>query len=322
MISQLLLGFVFKPENPETAMHLSFAIFAGCLAAGLIYIGLFVDKYRRKLLKKDAGFVNQEWEFYKNDERLSWADSQMQVIKRFELLTDRKKMLELSIDSSRYIALQQQINPHFLYNALDAIRSDMLIEGDVKIAEAIEALSKYFSYSISNLEHLATISEELGNVSDYFSIQKYRFGDRLKLKVVNEMGEDKIREAYIPRLTIQPLVENAILHGLETSNREGTVTIELKYMDSDIVIKVCDDGSGMPVEKLDEINQNLYSHKEISRDRTQKPRGGIAMYNVNSRIKLLFGEKYGIRLYSIKNVGTQVVVYLPNVLEDYMDEQI
>ncbi len=76
------------------------------------------------------------------------------------------------------------------------------------------------------------------------------------------------------------------------------------------------------MEKLDEINQNLYSHKEILRDRTQKPRGGIAMYNVNSRIKLLFGEKYGIRLYSIKNVGTQVVVYLPNVLEDYMDEQI
>jgi two-component system sensor histidine kinase YesM len=288
-----------------------------------IFSAFYIYSYCKKLVRSDTEFLAKTISEYPGDETLAWSESSRQVLRHFELMTERKKVLEMSIESSRYIALQQQINPHFLYNALDAIRSDMLLEGNTRIADTVEALSKYFSYSISNLDHLATISEELGNVRDYFNIQKYRFDDRLKLEVINEIGENKIRETYIPRLTIQPIVENSIVHGLENSNHTGTVIIQIQYFGTDIQIKVADDGQGMEPAELEKINMKLHGDQQnTSKEDKKVIKGGIAMYNVNSRIKVLFGEKYGIRVYSVKNVGTQVIILLPNVLEDYMDERL
>lgn len=242
-----------------------------------------------------------------------WSDSNRAVIRKFQTAADREKIMELSIQSSRYMALQRQINPHFLYNTLDAIRSDMMIAGNIEIADTVEALSKYFAYAVSNMEQVATIYEELENVRDYFHIQKYRFEDRLGLKIIDKIGAQEIQETQIPRLTLQPLVENAIVHGLETTSHYGTVTIQLSQTSDKLMIHVADDGIGMDADELCRLNERL---RQSFRQKNSQKRGGIALDNVNSRIKLLFGEDYGLRVFSMKNVGTDISVMLPLVKKE------
>ncbi len=239
--------------------------------------------------------------------------------REFSKLYDRKSMLEQSMQQSQYFALLNQINPHFLYNALDAIRSDALIAGEFKIADTIEALSTYFAYTISNLDQLATLAEELEHVKDYFAIQKYRFEDRLDMNIVNQTGVQP-QELFIPRLTLQPIVENAIGHGLAGRQKKGTVTIELMQTSEHLIINVMDDGVGMEEEALTQLNdrlQDIFTPQPQARKKT----GGIALRNVNSRIRMLFGDDYGIRLYSTLGAGTTARVLLPNVLREDIDEK-
>ncbi len=240
-----------------------------------------------------------------------WSDAQKAAIDRFQMIADRRQVMELSIESTKYMALQMQINPHFLYNTLDAIRSDMLIAGNERIADAVESLSKYFAYTISNADQMATIFEELENVQDYFRIQKYRFEDRMQLHIINDLMEQEIHEYSIPHLTLQPLVENAIVHGLETKSHCGTISIYLGRSEDSLMIRISDDGCGMDPDTLNRLNDQLQNPFRKPQARRKK-RGGIALYNVNSRIKLLFGEEYGLRLFSMIDVGTDIVIRLPN----------
>ena len=217
-------------------------------------------------------------------------------------------------------ALQNQINPHFLYNTLDAIRSDALIAGEIRIADTIEALSTFFAYTISNMDQLATLDEELGHVRDYFYIQKYRFEERLNLQIEDWGDVEDPSQFYVPRLTLQPLVENAIYHGLEGRDKCGTVTISLEQTSEHLILHVIDDGLGMEPEVLKELNARL-RNVFAGQSKTEKKQGGIALGNVNSRIQLLFGKDYGLRLYSVKGCGTDVRVLLPRVTKDNINEK-
>lgn len=239
-----------------------------------------------------------------------WSDSNRSVIERFQVITDHKAVIAQSIEASRYMALQQQINPHFLYNTLDALRSDMLIAGNDEIAETIEALSRYFSYVVSNMDQLANVYEELGNIRDYFHIQEYRFGERVHLCIINDLVEEDVHDLVLPRMTLQPLVENAITHGLELSEENGTVTIHLEETETSLIIHVMDDGIGMDTAMLNRLNEYLNHPSKIETE-SRKKRGGIALGNVNSRIKLLFGEAYGLRVQSSPGAGTDISVFLP-----------
>ena len=113
--------------------------------------------------------------------------------------------------------MQNQINPHFLYNALEAIRSDALLADCADIAETTEALATFFRYTISNVQEYVTFSDELDNAENYFTIQRCRFGDKLEMEL--EMENEDLLEARMPKLILQPLVENAVVHGLEGKNR-------------------------------------------------------------------------------------------------------
>jgi len=153
---------------------------------------------------------------------------------KLELL---RKRLELSV-------LQNQINPHFLYNTLDSIRSQALMNGQTEIAAMTERLSRFFRYCISNQEGLVKIQEELNHVYDYYFIQKYRFEDRFDMEIKTE--DESIYDLYITKMTLQPLLENAISHGLERIiSRKGLVTINLFMTDNTVIIKISDHGIGM-----------------------------------------------------------------------------
>ena len=234
------------------------------------------------------------------------------VFAKFEALLNKKEILEKSLEQSKYLALQNQINPHFLYNTLDAIRGDALMAGLENISDTIEALSTYFAYSISNLEQYATVMEELLNVQDYITVQKYRFGEELGFKIEYDEEPEYYKSLFMPRFVLQPVVENAIYHGLEVRNKRGNIKIRLECTKTRLNIDVIDDGVGMPYHILESLNQKLVQAVAGLGNAGQRKKG-IALVNVNSRIKLLFGDEYGMYVYSTEGVGTDVKITLPIV---------
>ena len=207
----------------------------------------------------------------------------------------------------QYLMLQSQINPHFLYNTLDSIRSEALKNGQTVIAEMVERLSKFFRYCISNHDRLVGLAEELRHVDDYFYIQRFRFGERFSLQTVLE--EPGIRDYYVPRMILQPIIENSIFHGLELKPEHGEITIEAGKTEKKLYLLISDNGVGMPRKKLDELNEQLRTG-ELPDDTR---RHGIAVLNVNNRIKLCFGEEYGMRMHSVEGCGCQTEITMPLV---------
>lgn len=216
-------------------------------------------------------------------------------------------------------ALQSQINPHFLYNTLETIRSQAVQKKVPEIAAMTEALATLFRYSISRPSDLSTLGEELANVESYFLIQQYRFRGRFKIIKKLDNEDANLLNYKVPVLTIQPIVENAIHHGLETKLDEGTVTIRAYSTQNRLIISVTDDGVGMTSDKLDKIVNALNnSDSAVSNERYSRRTGknsGIALINVHKRIRFYFGPEYGMYITSTKNVGTSVEIQLPKAID-------
>ena len=239
------------------------------------------------------------------------------AIGRLDGLLDRQNVIQLSTKQAEFLALQNQINPHFLYNTLDAILGDALCIGADNIADIAEALSTFFRYTITDTRNLVTLQAELDNVENYFKIQKYRFGDKLSLKVQMRDDEELLLQMRCPKLSLQPIVENAIFHGVEKMSEKGLINILVEIVDQKLHIEITDNGMGMDEERLFQLNESLnrvsvgYIPEEDG-----KKKGGIALKNVCRRIKLLFGEEYGLHINSITGIGTKVEMILPVVLKN------
>ena len=235
---------------------------------------------------------------------------------KFKEMLNTKELINVSIKQAEYLALQNQINPHFLYNTLEGIRSEALYAGIDGVARMTEALSSFFRYTISNVEHLVTLESELKNVKNYYIIQQFRFEDRLKMTIdMDNEEESELLIAKIPKLTLQPIIENSIYHGLEQKLGQGTVRIKIEGTKNRLIITVSDNGLGISEDKVKEMNKKL---RAVSIDDMQSDnsRGGIALANVNSRIKLLFGDEYGLYIYSTLNEGTDVEITIPYITEE------
>ncbi len=207
--------------------------------------------------------------------------------------------------------LQEQINPHFLYNTLDSIRSRALMDGQREIAKMTEILSRFFRYCISSSESLVRVQEELDHIRDYYYIQKYRFEDKIDMQF--EVENDEILDLYMPKMTLQPLVENAMVHGLEKTLEKGTILLKLLRTDQDMLeIVVSDNGAGMSREQLIRLNERMESSTYAVGSRKGK-HNGIALNNVNVRLKLTFGKSSGIHYRSLEGEGTDVIVRMPAV---------
>lgn len=253
----------------------------------------------------DVRKTNQMMEFLIRENKckakhsVSWNEEEEEKLKIV------RKRVEVS-------ALQSQINPHFLYNTLDSIRSRALLDGQVEVASMTEILSKFFRYCISNDDSLVKVREEINHIKDYYYIQKYRFEDRIHMDISVE--EEDIYDLYIPKMTLQPLVENAMIHGLEKVTHKGNIQLKLICTEKKVIIDILDNGSGMNAEKLERLNQRM-SSKLIDAGTQGSRHNGIALTNVNSRIKLTFGEEYGIHYRSMEGSGTDAVITIPRIDE-------
>lgn len=280
----------------------------------------FLWRPYKELEKLYQGFIEGQIyeELFKTE--YEWMPQWEEVMKRIRHLLNKQDAIRMSKKQAEYLALQNQINPHFLYNTLEAIRGDAICAGLDSIAETTEALSVFFRYSITGVDNLVTLEEEIDNVENYFTIQHYRFGEKIKLEITYSQDEE-ILQLKLPKLTIQPFVENAIYHGLEKKVDGGTVKVKLETTLHKLLITISDNGVGMPEEQVEKIN-NYFERVAVSYvGEDKKKRGGIAMKNVNSRIKLLFGEEYGIHVYSAESIGTDVKIMLPKIRRGIYEER-
>lgn len=238
-----------------------------------------------------------------------FSAAEQQAFQKIGQFLDNNEVNRTSNRHAQYLALQNQINPHFLYNTLEAIRGDALSEGMDNIASITEALATFFRYTISNMDNLVSLEEELSNAENYFAIQNYRFGDRIGMQVEFEPGSEAARDFKVPKLTLQPIIENAIIHGLEYKVGQGKIAVHISTDGQRLMIDVTDDGGGMAEAVLDDLNSRLTSPARAAEDKARS--GGIALINVDNRIKLLFGERFGLRVSSILGQGTRVEISLP-----------
>ena len=238
---------------------------------------------------------------------------QNEVMQKLDSILDKKNIIELSTKHAELLALQNQINPHFLYNTLESIRGLALREGSKNAANMTKALANLFRYNIDNRSLTVTLQEELTNIDNYFVIQKYRFSNKIRLVTYIDEENPQLRQYQVPHMVLQPIVENAVCHGLETKRGGGTIVIMVMATESRLIITVSDDGLGMDEKTLDRIEEQLQRGYTSGR---AGERTGIALYNVNERIRILHGEDYGIHVHSTKGIGTEVEVVLPLICQE------
>ncbi len=252
----------------------------------------------------------------KESDKVSFSPATSKLMSKEITFLSQSQLFQLNKRQAQYLALQNQINPHFLYNTLESIRSEALIADLNSVADMTEALALFFRYTISKVENLVSVEEELKNSETYFSIQQYRFGERLCLDI-NYKGNDrdKILRCRIPKLTLQPILENAILHGTEQKLGTGHLTIDMELTDKRLLIYISDDGVGIDANTLADINSSFGRASAVIAESENK-KGGLALVNVSRRIRLLFGDEYGIHVYSLKGQGTSVEISLPIITSD------
>ncbi len=249
------------------------------------------------------------------DMRMFFNREMYLVLQRFKEIIDTKELIEGSKKHAEYLALQNQINPHFLYNTLEGIRSEALIEGVDSIANMTEALAIFFRYTISNVDKFVTLEAEINNIKNYYKIQEFRFGDKLELNIEFQVeNKEEVLQAKVPKLTLQPFFENAIFHGVEKKMGKGILTLKISATNERLIIMVSDNGVGMEEERVRELNQKLRG-ASLEHMKEDGKKGGIALLNVNSRIKLIFGDEYGVYIYSKLGAGTDVEITIPFIRE-------
>ncbi|MBQ4186199.1 MAG: sensor histidine kinase [Clostridiales bacterium] len=214
-----------------------------------------------------------------------------------EQVKEEQKLLR----KAEFDLLQSQINPHFLYNTLDAIVWSAEAGNQKQVVSMVGNLSDFFRLSLNKGKENVLIREELQHVRSYLEIQYIRYQDILtfEINVPEEFNEYKI-----PKLTIQPIVENALYHGIKNKRGGGKITIYAEEKRDHFTIVVEDTGKGMDEERLRQVRKAI-------RDGTPEKNVVYGLYNVNERIRLNFGEGYGIHLESVLNKGTRVRIRLP-----------
>jgi two-component system sensor histidine kinase YesM len=230
-----------------------------------------------------------------------------------QLVESNERLLKSEIEKQQaeFNFLRSQVNPHFLYNTLDSISGIASERGVTEIRVMTRALSRIFQYSIKGHDFVP-LFEEIRIVEAYMNIQTIRFSHRFELQC--DIPEPLLK-SKVPKMILQPLVENAVYHGLEPRYERGTLRISA-HLDSgradDLILTIQDDGVGMDETKLEHLRSDL---REDVGDADRGGSSGIGMSNVHRRLQFLFGTKYGLDLTSKVAEGTVVTLRIPTLLE-------
>lgn len=252
---------------------------------------------------------------FTTDEAIEW-DNELGDIGRGinQLAADVHGLLDSRLEDERrkqdleYRMLQNEVNPHFIYNTLNSIRWMATIQNAPGIAEMVTAFARLTKSISKSTEKLVPLQDELALLNDYLTIQRYRYGGDIEIEVARIEDETLCRDCMIPRFTLQPLAENAIFHGIEPKGGRGSVLLDIRTDEKtgDVLVILTDDGVGMPPQQA----AHLLDEPMEDAEKKEKFRH-VGLWNVNRRIQYAFGEGYGLSVESEENVGTEITIRLP-----------
>lgn len=270
----------------------------------LLIISNIVTKPLRKLNEAindvSEGNFDQQVEVLTHDEVGEVAECFNRMVLAIKELIDKNYVITLQEKESELAALQAQINPHFLYNTLNSILWLSELQGADKVTQMLDSLIKVLQYTVDNTKEFVRVRDEVAFIHNYIRILNFRYFERFSF--IFDIKEDTL-EYEMPRFILQPLVENAVLHGFDNNDLNATVKLSIHLQDGELFLCVSDDGRGMPEEKIREI-----LHTDSS---SKKSLNKIGLYNVNQRICLTYGEEYAVHIDSKVGCFTKVTVRIP-----------
>ncbi|MBC8062424.1 MAG: sensor histidine kinase, partial [Clostridiaceae bacterium] len=253
-----------------------------------------IKKLTKLMQKVEEGNLDVIANVKRKDEIGALGRSFNSMVSVLKTLIEEVYKNQISRKEAELRALQAQINPHFLYNTLDVIYWTSRIEGATKTGEIVNALAKLFRLALNKGDEITTVEKEVEHLQSYLIIQKMRYTEEPDIIV-------EVDQAIYPcktiKLILQPLVENALIHGIGELDIKGIIRVTGKIIEGDILFEIIDNGIGMEEERIKEILEGDIEEKK-----------GYGIKNVDQRIKLYFGEKYGIKIYSEKGKGTKIEV--------------
>ncbi len=306
---KMLITVPLKELTKDVERNQRLAFFSAILTIGValtasIFLSFAVTRSLRKLINLmrvvQQGKLDVRYPITVDDEigRLGNQFNRMleriqDLIHENQLIGERKREAELD-------ALQSQINPHFIYNTLESIRMTAEYNDDEEVADMTEILGKLLRYSISMGKEFVTLEEELDHIRNYMKLQDYRYPHQFQL-IIEPYGD--YRNLHLLKLVLQPIVENAIFHGQDASKPAMILRVSFQVTGSDIGILIRDNGLGMEPEVLHKLRMSLISPAAEGQQRNKR---SIGLRNVNERLKLYYGEAYGLEVDSVPGEGTQV----------------
>lgn len=310
-----VISFFSKKEIFKKVNRITFITFVLILVNLLISLSLMllfsklitdrIAVLNRKVNEISHGNLDTQIKILGNDEIGQLTENIKSMARSIKNLIDQVYLAEVQkqqiIAKQREIQIEMlcsQINPHFLFNTLEAIRMKAFCTGQYEIAQIVYMLSNLLRKSIEMTTDLITLEKEIEIVKEFLEIQKFRFKDKIDYKI--EVQDDLLLSKVLPFI-IQPLVENSIRHGIEPMIGKGMVEVKVFERNGTVEITVTDNGIGMPKEKLEEVLQSLES-----RDKSH-----VGLKNVYYRLKLFYGDEARINIYSELGKGTSVKVQIP-----------
>lgn len=277
-----------------------------CILFGLLF-SLIQHKYlikplhmlRKEMAKLKTGNFNVSLAIDSKDEIGEIGNGFLRMVEQLKETINDVYVGKIKQREAEITALQSQINPHFLYNTLDSIHWLAIKKKNYDVSEQIEALSEIFRHVLNNGEPLVTIRQELDFLESYMFIQKHKYGSRIQLRIEIDAS---LMGCKMPKLILQPLVENAIVHGLEQVVEGGLIEVELTRVPEGIRFIVADNGAGADEMQIRYRMEHDYEAKNV-----------FALKNIDDRIKLSYGQQYGLTFTSKIGIGTRVEVRIPQI---------
>ncbi|MRH43816.1 HAMP domain-containing protein [Aquibacillus halophilus] len=266
--------------------------------------------------KAEEGNLEVRYKEKRDDEIGLLGRSFNKMLKQINQLLQLTERHERQKREAEFRSLQANINPHFLYNTLDTIQWMARKQKANDVAEVVETLAKLFRIGLSQGRDIITLSEEIEHIESYLLIQKTRYREKLNYQIDIDEG---IRSLHVLKFLLQPIVENAIYHGIKERRGNGHIVVTTQEKEGKLSIIIQDDGVGISELELQEMRQAL--KEAITRTENQgetRDKKGYGMLNVQARILLAFGEGFGLYINSKKHVGTTVEVLLPILIDDSM----
>lgn len=295
---------VSKRGNQNFIINISIALIA--LLVGLFafwYISRVIMGPIEKLLsmsnKISEGDFSSRVELSASDEFNELAQSMNTMSEKIELLIEKSIEEEKQLQKLEYKAHQAQISPHFLYNTLDTIIWAAESKDVSKVTTLVSSLSSFFRISLSSGIDFITIADEVMHVSNYLAIQKIRYSDVLSYEIIVDEG---LKDQKVLKLLLQPLVENALYHGIKNTRERGKITVSVVKYDNKVRFSVKDNGLGMTKEKLGSLRGSIISDSGSG----SGGKNSYGLYNINRRLKLYYNHSEGVLIQSEYKVGTEV----------------